>query len=58
MVLQLELDNREQETLAEVLKIFLSDLRTEVVHTDRLQLRNELRSQEQTIKDILGRLSS
>jgi len=56
-MLQLELNNREQETLAEVLKMFLSDLRTEVVHTDRLQLRSELRNQEQTIKDVLSRLS-
>ena len=54
----LELDDREQETLVEVLTTFLSELRTEVGHTDRRAYRQRLRSQEQTIKQILGRLEA
>lgn len=54
----LELDDREHEALVEVLMTFLSELRTEVGHTDRRAYRQRLRSQEQTIKQILGRLES
>lgn len=53
---QLELNNLEQQTLAEVLRIFLSDLRTEVSHTDRLEYRERLKDQEQLIKNLLGKL--
>jgi hypothetical protein len=55
-VLQLELNDQEQKTLTEALKSFLSDLRTEVVHTDRVDFRQELRGQEQMLKNILSRL--
>jgi hypothetical protein len=43
--------------LAEALESFLSDLRTEVVHTDRQSYRQQLREQEQTLKDVLSKLT-
>lgn len=55
-MLQLELNDQEQEVLADVLRSFLSELRTEVVHTDRLAYRERLKDQEQLIKKILSRL--
>lgn len=55
-MLQLELNDKEQETLAEVLRSFLSELRTEVSHTDRQAYRERLRDQEQLIKQILSRV--
>lgn len=55
---QLELNDQEKETLLEVLRSFLSELRNEVSHTDRLAYRNQLKAQEHVIQGILGRLSS
>jgi hypothetical protein len=57
-MLQLELNDQEKETLLEVLRSFLSELRNEVGHTDRLAYRNQLKAQEHVIQGILGRLSS
>lgn len=54
---QLELTDQEKETLAEVLRSFLSELRNEVSHTDRLAYRNDLKAQERLIEDILARLT-
>lgn len=55
-MLQLELNNQEQETLAQVLKSFLSELRTEISHTDRKAYREQLKDQDQTVRQILGRV--
>lgn len=55
-MLQLELNNQEQETLTEVLKSFLSELRTEISHTDRKAYREQLKDQDQTVRQILGRV--
>lgn len=55
-VLQLELNAPEQETLTEVLRSFLSELRNEVGHTDRLAYREQLRAQESLIKQILEKV--
>lgn len=52
----LELNDLEQEALVEVLKSFLSELRTEVVHTDRHAYKERLKEQEDLVKRILGRL--
>jgi len=53
---QLELNDREQRALTEALQSFLSELRTEVSHTDRQAYRQQLKDQEQVIKAIVGRL--
>ncbi|HEY8099497.1 MAG TPA: hypothetical protein VIF82_01995 [Burkholderiaceae bacterium] len=52
----LELNDLEQEALVEVLKSFLSELRTEVVHTDRYSYKEHLKEQEDVVKRILGKL--
>ncbi|MGZ3237324.1 MAG: hypothetical protein ACXU8A_08105 [Burkholderiaceae bacterium] len=52
----LELNDLEQEALVDVLKSFLSELRTEVVHTDRYAYKEHLKEQEDLVKRILGKL--
>lgn len=51
-----ELNDQEREMLTEVLKSFLSDLRTEVSHTDRLAYRDRLKAQEHLVREILGKV--
>lgn len=53
---QLELDSREKETLVEVVRSFLAELRNEVGHTDRLEYRERLKDQEELIHRILVKL--
>lgn len=53
---QLELNDQEQELLAEVLRMFLSDLHTEVSHTDNRAFRAGLKDQEHLVRQILGKL--
>ena len=55
-MLQLELNAPEQETLAEVLRSFLSELRNEVGHTDRLAYREQLKAQESMVKHLLEKV--
>jgi len=55
-MLRLELDEREHEMLAEALRSYLSDLRTEVGHTDRLAYRKRLKAQEHLLKSILDKV--
>ena len=52
----LELNELEQEALAEVLKTFLSELKTDVTHTDRQAYRERLKEQEHWVKRILSKL--
>lgn len=54
---QLELNDQEKETLAEVLASYLSELSTEISHTDRRAYRERIKSQEKVIQDILGKLN-
>lgn len=55
-MLRLELDKSEHEMLAEALRSYLSDLRTEVGHTDRLAYRKRLKAQEHLLKSILDKV--
>jgi hypothetical protein len=54
----LELNDLEQEALVEVLHGFLSELRTEVVHTDSHSYKEHLKEQEHLVRRILGRLDA
>lgn len=54
---QLELNDQEREALVEVLRSFLSELRNEVSHTDRLVYREQLKAQEHVIQGIVGKLA-
>lgn len=53
---QLELNDQEHQALTEALRSFLSELRTEVSHTDRQAYRKQLKDQEEVIKAIVARL--
>ena len=53
---QLELDEQERLALAEALKSFLSELRTEVSHTDRLAYRERLKDEAQVLGKVLGKV--
>lgn len=53
---QLELSDAERDALAQALTSFLSELRTEVSHTDRQSYRERLKDQEQLLREIHGRL--
>lgn len=55
-MLKLELDDQEQEALADVLMSALAELRTEISHTDRQAFRLRLRAQEQLVRRVLDQL--
>lgn len=54
--MQLELDLQEQQTLAEVLRSYLSELKTEIGHTDRKAYRDQLRVQDELLRQLLSRV--
>lgn len=54
--MQLELDLQEQQTLVEVLRSYLSELKTEIGHTDRKAYRDQLKVQDQLLRHILSRV--
>ncbi|MGE5492534.1 MAG: hypothetical protein ACM31P_14730 [Actinomycetota bacterium] len=53
---QLELNDQEHGMLVEVLRSFLSELRSEVSHTDTFAFRDQLKAQEHVIKQLLAKL--
>lgn len=55
-MLQLELNDQEHELLTQVLRSFLSELRSEVAHTDTPSFRDGLKVQEHMIKQLLAKL--
>lgn len=55
-MLQLELNDQEHEMLTQVLRSFLSELRSEVSHTDTPSFRDGLKAQEHLIKQLLAKL--
>jgi hypothetical protein len=56
-MVQLNLDAKDAEALARILKIYMSDLRFEIADTDLFTLREELKEVESEIKTILEQLS-
>jgi len=55
---RLELTDHERQTLSEALQSFLSELRTEVSHTDRQAYRQQLKAQEEVLKGVFTRLAA
>ena len=55
---RLELAENELQALTGALQSFLSELRTEVSHTDRQAYRQQLKEQEAVLKSILSRLAT
>ena len=56
--MQLELDAQEQQALTDVLRNYLSELKTEISHTDRKEYRDQLKVQDQLLRHILGRVGT
>ncbi len=55
---RLELTDHERQALTEALQSFLSELRTEVSHTDRQAFRQQLREREDVLKGVFARLAA
>ena len=49
-------DNQELTVLAEVLKEYLTDLRTEILDTDDFEYRQTLKRKEEMLRAILAKL--
>ncbi len=56
--MELTLDSEETAALAAALRTYISDLRMEVVDTERKRLRDELKRREVLLTSIAGRLHS
>ena len=56
--MKIELDNKECETLREVLASYLSDLISKIAHTDDRDFRDNLKDKRTTIENIAQRLET
>lgn len=56
--MQLTLDANESALLRNVLERHLSDLRMEIGKTEKFNMRQEMKRDEETLKAILARISS
>jgi hypothetical protein len=54
--MELRLSPEEAELLRRILTNHLTELRGEIVHTERYSLRQELKQDEARLKDLLSRL--
>jgi hypothetical protein len=54
--MKLDLSPKESEILKDVLHSYLSDLRMEIPNTERYELRQALKGEEETIKSIIAQL--
>ena len=52
-MIQLDLSDDEREILANVLDSYLSDLRMEIAHTDRLEFRDMLKERKAVLMRVL-----
>lgn len=52
----LNLSDEERETLVDVLECYLAELHSEIVHTDRRDLKDCLKGRKQTLLNILETL--
>ncbi len=55
---KLELTQAEAELLREIAEEWLSDLRVEIGHTDKLEYREGLKAKEALVKHVLETLST
>jgi D-alanyl-D-alanine dipeptidase len=54
--IDLALTEQERSELRLALKIYVTDLRTEISHTDRYEFREELKAKRAVLEDVLRRL--
>lgn len=55
-MIRIELTETETTMLTEILESYLSDLRGEIVRTEKMEWRTEMKDRESKIKEILQRL--
>lgn len=55
---RIELDEKEGEFLAEILESYLSDLKTERAHTDKREMRLELKVREAMVTGLIEQIKS
>ncbi|MBI5840096.1 MAG: hypothetical protein HZB19_08330 [Chloroflexi bacterium] len=55
-MIKLQLTREEQRMLREIIEADLSDLRVEIVSTDRLDFKNALKRRKETLSSILEKL--
>lgn len=55
-MVDLHLDDEARQVLADTLEIYLSDLRMEISHTDRLDFRNMLKKKRSILESVLQQL--
>jgi len=55
-MIKLELTREEQRLLREIIEANLSDLRVEIVSTDRLDFKNALKRRKEILNNILEKL--
>jgi len=54
--MQLTLEPHEAALLRNVLMAYLADLKAEISNTENYDMREEMKRDEETIKDLIGRL--
>jgi hypothetical protein len=54
---QIDLTEREHRVLQKALESYLRELRGEIAHTDTRQVRDDLKEEEDALKQVLGRLA-
>jgi hypothetical protein len=57
-VMKIELNDKECDTLREVLESYLSELTSEIAHTDDRDFRDNLKDKRTTIENIAQRLEA
>ena len=55
--MQLELNEEERRTVRHALEVYLSDLREEIVKTEKHEWRVGLHAEEDVLKRVIGMLS-
>jgi len=55
-MVELRLDEEARQVLADTLETYLSDLRMEISHTDRLDYRNMLKKKKELLTGVLEQL--
>jgi hypothetical protein len=54
--IDLALTEKERSELCRALRIYVTDLRTEISHTDRYEFRGELKAKRAVLEEVLRRL--
>ncbi len=54
--MQMQIDGQEASLLRSILERHLGDLRAEIYKTEKADMRNDLKHNEETIKELIARL--